>query len=150
MEQVEFQVSANPGQPLRSLTRVASGGELSRIGLAIQVITARGVRVPSLIFDEVDVGVGGGIAEMVGQQLRALGSSHQVLCVTHLPQVAALAHHHLQVSKQTRGGQTYTVITTLSESARLEEIARMLGGLEITKHTRAHAKEMVQKAKEKA
>lgn len=150
MEQVEFQVSANPGQPLRPLAKVASGGELSRISLAIQVIAARSVRVPSLIFDEVDVGIGGGIAEMVGQQLRTLGGSHQVLCVTHLPQVAALAHHHLKVSKQTRGGQTYTVITPLSESARSEEIARMLGGLEITQQTRAHAQEMVKKAKEKA
>jgi len=149
MEQVEFQVSANPGQPQRPLTKVASGGELSRISLAIQVITARSVRVPTLVFDEVDVGIGGGIAEIVGQQLRTLGDSHQVLCVTHLPQVAALAHHHLQVSKQTRGGQTFTVITPLSETARCEEIARMLGGLEITKQTRAHAKEMVKKAKEK-
>ncbi len=150
MEQVEFQVSANPGQPLRPLTKVASGGELSRISLAIQVITARSVRVPTLVFDEVDVGIGGGIAEIVGKQLRTLGGSHQVLCVTHLPQVAALAHHHLQVSKEARGGQTFTVITPLSETARCEEIARMLGGLEITKQTRAHAKEMVKKAKEKA
>jgi DNA repair protein RecN (Recombination protein N) len=113
------------------------------------VITARSVRVPSLIFDEVDVGVGGAIAELVGQQLRALGGSHQVLCVTHLPQVAALAHHHLQVSKQTRGGQTYTLIAPLSETARCEEIARMLGGMEITRQTRAHAREMVERAKEK-
>jgi DNA repair protein RecN (Recombination protein N) len=150
MEQVEFEVSANPGQPPRPLAKVASGGELSRISLAIQVITARSVRVPSLIFDEVDVGVGGAIAELVGQQLRALGGSHQVLCVTHLPQVAALAHHHLKVSKQTRGGQTNTVITPLAETARCEEIARMLGGMEITRQTRAHAREMVEKAKEKA
>ena len=150
MEQIEFQVSANPGQPLRPLTKVASGGELSRISLAIQVVTARNLRVPTLIFDEVDVGIGGGIAEMVGKQLRALGGSHQTLCVTHLPQVAALAHHHLQVSKQTKGGQTFTAITPLSETARCEEIARMLGGLEITKQTRAHAREMVERAKEKA
>lgn len=146
MEQVEFQVSANPGQPLRPLTKVASGGELSRISLAIQVITSRSVRVPALVFDEVDVGIGGGIAEMVGKQLRTLGGSHQVLCVTHLPQVAALAHHHLQVAKQTRGGQTFTVITPLTETARCEEIARMLGGMEITSQTRAHAKEMVTRA----
>ncbi|MEJ2653148.1 MAG: DNA repair protein RecN, partial [Gammaproteobacteria bacterium] len=104
MEQIEFQVSANPGQPLRPLTKVASGGELSRISLAIQVATARNVRIPTLIFDEVDVGIGGGVAEMVGKQLRTLGGSHQVLCITHLPQVAALAHDHLQVSKQTRDG----------------------------------------------
>ena len=148
MEQVEFQVSANPGQPLRPLTKVASGGELSRISLAIQVIAARNVRVPTLIFDEVDVGIGGGVAEMVGKQLRALGGSHQVLCVTHLPQVAALAHHHLQVSKQTRNGQTFTAITPLAETARCEEIARMLGGMEITSQTRAHAREMVSRARD--
>ena len=146
MEQVEYQVSANPGQPLRPLTKVASGGELSRISLAIQVVTARNVRVPTLIFDEVDVGIGGGIAEMVGKQLRTLGASHQVLCITHLPQVAALAHHHLQVSKQTRDGQTFTAIVPLSETARCEEIARMLGGMEITRQTRAHAKEMIARA----
>jgi DNA repair protein RecN (Recombination protein N) len=146
MEQVEFQVSANPGQPLRPLAKVASGGELSRISLAIQVIAAHGVRVPTLVFDEVDVGIGGGVAEMIGKQLRVLGGSHQVLCVTHLAQVAALAHHHLQVNKQSRGGQTFTVITPLAETARCEEIARMLGGLEITKQTRAHAAEMITRA----
>jgi DNA repair protein RecN (Recombination protein N) len=146
MEQIEFQVSANPGQPLRPLTKVASGGELSRISLAIQVATARNVRIPTLIFDEVDVGIGGGVAEMVGKQLRTLGVSHQVLCITHLPQVAALAHHHLQVSKQTRDGQTFTAIVPLTEAARCEEIARMLGGMEITRQTRAHAKEMIARA----
>jgi DNA repair protein RecN (Recombination protein N) len=125
---------------------VASGGELLRISLAIQVATARNVRVPTLIFDEVDVGIGGGVAEMVGKQLRTLGVSHQVLCITHLPQVAALAHHHLQVSKQTRDGQTYTAIVPLTETARCEEIARMLGGMEITRQTRAHAKEMIARA----
>jgi DNA repair protein RecN (Recombination protein N) len=147
MEQIEFQVSANPGQPLRPLTKVASGGELSRISLAIQVVTARNVRVPTLIFDEVDVGIGGGIAEMVGKQLRTLGGSHQVLCITHLPQVAALAHHHLQVNKQARDGQTFTAIVALTDTARCEEIARMLGGMEITRQTRAHAKEMIARAK---
>jgi DNA repair protein RecN (Recombination protein N) len=146
MEQIEFQVSANPGQPLRPLTKVASGGELSRISLAIQVATARNVRIPTLIFDEVDVGIGGGVAEMVGKQLRTLGGSHQVLCITHLPQVAALAHDHLQVSKQTRDGQTFTAIVPLTEAARCEEIARMLGGMEITRQTRAHAKEMIARA----
>jgi DNA repair protein RecN (Recombination protein N) len=150
MEQIEFQVSANPGQPLRPLTKVASGGELSRISLAIQVATARNVRVPTLIFDEVDVGIGGGVAEMVGKQLRTLGGSHQVLCITHLPQVAALAHDHLQVSKQTRDGQTFTAIVPLTEAARCEEIARMLGGMEITRQTRAHAKEMIARARSPA
>ncbi|MEJ2552547.1 MAG: DNA repair protein RecN [Gammaproteobacteria bacterium] len=150
MEQIEFQVSANPGQPLRPLTKVASGGELSRISLAIQVATARNVRIPTLIFDEVDVGIGGGVAEMVGKQLRTLGGSHQVLCITHLPQVAALAHDHLQVSKQTRDGQTFTAIVPLTEAARCEEIARMLGGMEITRQTRAHAKEMIARARSPA
>jgi DNA repair protein RecN (Recombination protein N) len=150
MERIEFQVSANPGQPLRPLTKVASGGELSRISLAIQVAATRDVRVPTLIFDEVDVGIGGGVAEMVGKQLRILGASHQVLCITHLPQVAALAHHHLQVSKHTRDGQTFTAIVPLSETARCEEIARMLGGMEITRQTRAHAREMIARAREKA
>jgi DNA repair protein RecN (Recombination protein N) len=150
MEQIEFQVSANPGQPLRPLTKVASGGELSRISLAIQVSAARNVRVPSLIFDEVDVGIGGGVAEMVGKQLRTLGVSHQVLCITHLPQVAALAHRHLLVSKHTRDEQTFTDITPLSETARCDEIARMLGGMEITRQTRAHAKEMIARAKDTA
>jgi DNA repair protein RecN (Recombination protein N) len=150
MEQVEFLVGANPGQPPRPLAKVASGGELSRISLAIQVVAARDVRVPTLIFDEVDAGIGGGVAEMVGKQLRSLGGSHQVLCVTHLPQVAALAHHHWQVSKQTRNGETFTAVAALSETARCEEIARMLGGVEITRQTRAHAKEMIARAKARA
>src|SRR3569623_1176369 len=114
MEQVEFQVSAYPGQPLRPLTKVASGGELSRISLAIQVVTSRCLRVPTLVFDEVDVGIGGGVAEIVGKQLRALGMAHQVLCITHLPQVAALAHYHLQVRKQSSDATTATTIIPLS------------------------------------
>lgn len=150
MEHVEFTVSANPGQPPRPLTKVASGGELSRISLAIQVATVRNVKVPTLVFDEVDVGIGGGVAEMVGKQLRILGASHQILCVTHLPQVAALAHHHLQVTKAVRDEQTFITITSLSETARCEEIARMLGGLEITRQTRAHAKEMIARARREA
>ena len=150
LEQIDFLVSANPGMPPQSLNRIASGGELSRISLAIQVVTARNLRVPTLIFDEVDVGIGGGVAEMVGQQLRTLGVSHQVLCITHLPQVAALAHQHLRVSKQTRDGQTFTAIVPLAETARCEEIARMLGGMEITHQTRAHAKEMIARARDEA
>jgi len=150
MEQVEFQVSANPGQPLRPLTKVASGGELSRISLAIQVVTSRCLRVPTLVFDEVDVGIGGGVAEIIGKQLRALGMAHQVLCITHLPQVAALAHYHLQVRKQSSDATTATTIIPLSGTARYEEIARMLGGVEITKQTRAHAREMVTRAQQPA
>jgi DNA repair protein RecN (Recombination protein N) len=145
-DRIEFQVSANPGQPLAPLARVASGGELSRIGLAIQVATAECGTVPTLVFDEVDVGIGGGVAEIVGRLLRRLGGDRQVLCVTHLPQVAAQAHHHLKVSKQARDGQTYTQIQSLGRPERTEEIARMLGGTEITQKTRAHADEMLDRS----
>ena len=143
LDQIEFQVSANPGQPLAPLAKVASGGELSRIGLAIQVATAQCGKVPTLVFDEVDVGIGGGVAEIVGRLLRRLGDDRQVLCVTHLPQVAAQAHQHLKVSKQARDGQTYTQIQALDHPTRVEEIARMLGGTRITATTRAHADEML-------
>ena len=149
VERVDFLVSTNPGQPLKPLSKVASGGELSRISLAIQVIAARSSHIPTLIFDEVDTGIGGGVAETVGRQLRALGESHQVLCVTHLPQVAALGHHHLHVSKESTQHITTTRIHALADTARNEEIARMLGGVEITAQTRAHAKEMIGQAKKK-
>jgi DNA repair protein RecN (Recombination protein N) len=145
-ENVEFQVSANPGQPLRPLAKVASGGELSRISLAIQVIAAHAARIPTLIFDEVDTGIGGGVAEVVGRQLRALGQGRQVLCVTHLPQVAAQAHQQLKVEKQTDGANTHTEVRWLTMEERVTEIARMLGGLELTANTLAHAQEMVEKA----
>jgi DNA repair protein RecN (Recombination protein N) len=145
LDRIEFQVSANPGQPLAPLARVASGGELSRIGLAIQVATAECGTVPTLVFDEVDVGIGGGVAEIVGRLLRRLGADRQVLCVTHLPQVAAQAHHHLKVNKQATDGQTYTRIQSLDHPERTEEIARMLGGTEITPKTRAHAAEMLER-----
>lgn len=146
LETVEFQVSANPGQPLRPLAKVASGGELSRISLAIQVITAHAARIPTLIFDEVDSGIGGGVAEVVGRQLRALGGNRQVLCVTHLPQVAAQAHQQLKVEKQTDGATTHTQVASLNAEERVTEIARMLGGLELTVNTLAHAREMVENA----
>jgi DNA repair protein RecN (Recombination protein N) len=145
-EHIEFLVSANPGQPLRPLIKVASGGELSRISLAIQVITAQAARIPTLIFDEVDVGIGGRVAEIVGLQLRALGSHRQVICVTHLPQVAALGHQHLQVSKHVNKNSTTTMIATLDKQQRVDEIARMLGGIQITEQTRSHAKEMIERA----
>ena len=145
-EQVEFLVSANPGQPAKPLVKVASGGELSRISLAIQVITAQAARIPTLIFDEVDVGIGGRVAEIVGLQLRALGQHRQVVCVTHLPQVAALGHHHLQVSKQTGNNTTVTEIFPLDQSQRINEVARMLGGIEITDQTLSHAREMIERA----
>ena len=146
LEDVDFLVSANPGQPPQPLAKVASGGELSRISLAIQVITANCGQVPTLIFDEVDVGIGGGVAEIVGQLLRQLGAERQVLCVTHLPQVAAQGHNHLQVVKLSSRNQTHTKITALEPEARVEEIARMLGGLRITDQTRGHAREMVAQA----
>lgn len=146
LEQIEFQVSANPGQPLRPLNKVASGGELSRISLAIQVIAAGKEGIPTLIFDEVDVGIGGGIAEMVGRELRTLGRDRQVLCVTHQPQVAALAHHHYQISKQSSDGTTATRVMMLQPTERIEEVARMLGGVEITEQTLSHAREMIELA----
>jgi len=148
MERIAFLVSANPGQPMQPLARVASGGELSRISLAIQVATAECGSVPTLVFDEVDVGIGGGVAEIVGRLLRRLGAARQVLCVTHLPQVAAQAHHQLRVSKETVDGQTHTHIEPLDPAARVEEIARMLGGTEITRRTRDHAREMLDRARD--
>lgn len=144
LERIEFVVSANPGQPLQSLAKVASGGELSRISLAIQVITAQSNVTPTLIFDEVDVGIGGSTAAIVGQLLRQLGNTAQVLCVTHLAQVAAQGHHHLQVNKFTEKNQTRTQINQLQGEEKIQEIARMIGGMKITKQTLAHAKEMLE------
>ncbi|MEA2079161.1 MAG: DNA repair protein RecN [Pseudomonadota bacterium] len=143
-DQIEFLVSTNPGQPPRPLARVASGGELSRISLAIQVVAATDTHIPTLIFDEVDTGVGGAVAETVGKQMQLLGKHHQVMCVTHLPQVAAQAHHHLQVTKLTGDKTTRTRIRPLTDDERVEEIARMLGGQKITGSTRQHAREMLQ------
>ncbi|MCW8973574.1 MAG: DNA repair protein RecN [Gammaproteobacteria bacterium] len=146
LEGVELQVSANPGQPLRPLGKVASGGELSRISLAIQVITAGQEGIPTLIFDEVDVGVGGGVAEMVGRQLRRLGENRQVLCVTHQPQVAAQGHHHFRISKQSNGAQTRTEVHPIEAEVRVEEVARMSGGVKITEQTLEHARELIAQA----
>ncbi|HEC13995.1 MAG TPA: DNA repair protein RecN [Acidiferrobacteraceae bacterium] len=141
-ERIEFMVSANPGQPARPLAKVASGGELSRISLALQVVTARIGRIPTLIFDEVDVGIGGRVAEIVGQQLRGLGDLRQVLCITHLAQVAAQGHAHLQVSKQSEPPVS-VAIDTLDPRKRIDEIARMIGGVTITDQTLAHAEDML-------
>lgn len=146
LENIEFLVSANPGQEPRPLHKVASGGELSRISLAIQVIAADSTETNTLIFDEVDSGIGGGVAEIVGQQLRRLSHSHQILCVTHLAQVAAQAHYQLKVQKQSAENSTQTQVVTLDNEQRTEEIARMLGGLKLTKKTLAHAREMIQDA----
>ncbi|MNQ83839.1 DNA repair protein RecN [compost metagenome] len=143
LEQLEFLVSANPGQPLKPLAKVASGGELSRISLAIQVITAQTSRVPTLVFDEVDVGIGGPTAEVVGQLLRRLGERGQVLTVTHLPQVAAQGHQHLFVHKVRGNDATRTAVSKLDSNQRVEEIARMLGGVDLTEESLAHARQMV-------
>ncbi len=142
-DKIEFLVSANPGLPPKPLAKVASGGELSRISLAIQVTTSNDKTTPTLIFDEVDSGIGGGVAEIVGQKLRSLSFNRQVMCVTHLPQVAAQAHHHLYVEKNNKTDITSSSVRLLNEEERVEEIARMLGGVTITANTLAHAKEML-------
>ncbi len=142
LDQVEFMVSANPGQPLRPLARVASGGELSRLSLAVQV-AVRSAEQRCMVFDEVDAGVGGAVAEIVGRELAALGQRAQVLCVTHLPQVAAQADHQLRVDKLTDGQSTRTSVVELSPAERVEEIARMLGGVDVTQKAREHAEEML-------
>ncbi|MFZ2853781.1 MAG: DNA repair protein RecN [Rhodocyclaceae bacterium] len=143
LEQVEFRIAGLAGSESRSLAKVASGGELSRISLAIQVVTSQATSVPTLIFDEVDVGIGGGVAEVVGRLLRELGGERQVLCVTHLPQVAARANWQWQVAKNGEGDGIRSRVTVLDAPARVEEVARMLGGVEITAITRQHATEML-------
>lgn len=145
IDRIEYLISANPGQEPMPLSKVASGGELSRMSLSIQVIASDGSAIPTMIFDEVDSGVGGGTAEMVGQRLRDLGSARQVLCVTHLPQVASLANHHFRIVKMTDGQSTRTAISSLTRDERVEELARMLGGVELTERTRQHAAEMLEK-----
>ncbi|TAN29772.1 MAG: DNA repair protein RecN [Castellaniella sp.] len=143
LESVEFLVSGHAGVTPRPLSRIASGGELARISLALSVIASQAARVPTLIFDEVDAGIGGAVAEVIGRLLHQLGQRHQVLCVTHLPQVAACASHHFQVSKTTHQGHTASAIRNLSDDRRVDEIARMLGGLKMTTATRDHAREML-------
>lgn len=143
LEAVEFRVAANPNQPLRPLAKVVSGGELSRIGLAIQVMTSRDSATPTLIFDEVDVGIGGGVAEIVGKLLARLGRDRQVLCVTHLAQVAACGDWQWNIAKAAHGGEVVSAVTPLDDEGRIDEIARMLGGMRITPTTRRHAAEML-------
>ena len=142
-DKIEFLVSANPGLPAKPLAKVASGGELSRISLAIQVTASTDKTTPTMIFDEVDSGIGGGIAEIVGQKLRSLSHNRQVLCVTHLPQVASQAHQHLYVKKTNQTEITSSTVALLNEDERIEEVARMLGGVNITENTLTHAKEML-------
>lgn len=149
-EHISFQVSANPGQPLRPLNKVASGGELSRISLAIQVITARTSHIPTLVFDEVDVGIGGPTAEVVGQLLRQLGQQGQVLSVTHQPQVAAQGHQHLFVCKASDGQSTHSQVRQLDTTERLQEVARMLGGTHLGDTSLAHAQALLESVRDKA
>ncbi|MBA1146409.1 DNA repair protein RecN [Ectothiorhodospiraceae bacterium WFHF3C12] len=146
LDNVQFEVRTNPDRPFGPLNRVASGGELSRIGLALEVVSAHATLIPTLIFDEADTGIGGAVAEVVGRKLRELGEMRQVLCVTHLPQVAAQAHHQLQVTKATVDGTTRTDVRPLEGKERTEELARMLGGVEITENTLRHAQEMLERA----
>jgi len=143
LEGIEFLVSTNPGQPPRPLVKIASGGELSRISLAIQVITAQTSSIPTLVFDEVDVGIGGGVAKAVGELLRKLGEKGQVLCVTHQPQVASQGHQHLYVSKSSGKDSTATRLTLLDRQERIEEVARMLGGDDLSEQSLAHAEKML-------
>ena len=145
-ERVEFLVSANAGQPPRALRKVASGGELARISLAIEVAALGLDAVPTMVFDEVDTGIGGAVAEIVGQKLRALGAQRQVLCVTHLPQVAAQGHAHYRVSKAPVEGMTQSAVEKLGAKQREEELARMLGGVEVSKDAHAGAKRLLANA----
>jgi DNA repair protein RecN (Recombination protein N) len=143
-EEVEFLISTNPGAPTRPLGKIASGGELSRISLAIQVVTANTGTVPSMVFDEVDVGIGGAVAEVVGKLLHTLAERAQVLCVTHLAQVAAQGNQHLQVTKSSSDKAVETTLARLEEEEKVQEIARMIGGVKITEQTLAHAREMLE------
>ena len=145
IDTIDFLISANPGREPLSIAKIASGGELSRMSLAIQVIASDGSNIPTMIFDEVDSGVGGAVAEMIGIRLRELGKKRQVLCVTHLPQVASQASSHMRINKMTDGKSTKIHVTKLKEDSRIEEIARMLGGIEMTEKTREHASEMLSK-----
>jgi DNA repair protein RecN (Recombination protein N) len=145
-DDVCFEFSANPGQVPRALAKVASGGELSRLSLAMQVTARQNTGVGTMIFDEVDAGIGGGVAEIVGQELRALGDHHQVLCVTHLAQVASAARHHYGIYKEVVDGQTFTRVRPVEAESRTREIARMMGGIEITASTEAHARELLERA----
>lgn len=149
IDEIDFMISANPGQEILPLAKIASGGELSRMSLSIQVIASNGSAIPTMIFDEVDSGIGGSVAEMVGRRLQELGNYRQILCVTHLPQVASLADHHLRISKVTDGKSTRTGLRVLGKDERIEELARMLGGVQITRKTLAHAAEMLAGARQK-
>ncbi len=147
LDEIQFLVNTNPGQSLRALNKVASGGELSRLSFDLQMATSNNLKIPTLIFDEVDTGVGGATAEIVGKHLRKLGNNAQIFCVTHLPQVAAQSHHHYKVNKFEKGKSITTKISHLNEGERVAELARMLGGVELTKNTQEYAKEMLRQIK---
>ncbi|MEM6998657.1 MAG: DNA repair protein RecN [Pseudomonadota bacterium] len=144
MDKVSFLVSTNPGQPLRPITKVASGGELSRLSLAIQIIGSNDSGIPTMIFDEVDAGISGGVAEIVGKMLHSLAENRQILCVTHLAQVASCGHHHLRVIKKTEAEETFTQVEVLSDQNRVDEVARLLAGMEVTSESRANAMQMLE------
>ncbi|NLM36758.1 MAG: DNA repair protein RecN [Firmicutes bacterium] len=146
IDQVEFLVAPNPGEGLRPLARIASGGELSRLMLVLKVILAEADQIPAMVFDEIDSGIGGRTAQAVAEKLLLLGCTHQVICVTHLPQIASLAHHHYYIEKRTREERTTIRVRALDQGERVEELARMLGGAEVTTTTREHAREMLQLA----
>jgi DNA repair protein RecN (Recombination protein N) len=145
MDVVRFLISPNPGEELKPLAKIASGGEISRVMLAIKTILSEADAVPVLVFDEIDAGIGGRIAEAVGVKLKEISSARQVLCITHLPQIASLAKSHFLVSKEEQKGRTITSVNVLSEKERIEEIARMLGGSKITETTLKHAREMIER-----
>jgi DNA repair protein RecN (Recombination protein N) len=146
IDHIVFEVTTNPGQAPGPIDRIASGGELSRIGLAIAVVGIGASTIPTFVFDEVDAGIGGAVAEVVGRRLRDIAGSHQVLCVTHLPQVASQGQHHYRIVKLTDGKTSRTQVRLLDSEQRIEELSRMLGGIEITDATRAHAEEMIRQA----
>ncbi len=148
VDRIEFLLSANPGEDLKPLVRVASGGELSRILLALKSLLGRKEEAETLIFDEVDAGIGGRAAELVGVQLNKLSERHQVVCITHLPQIACYGKWHYLVKKQAEGNETSTTIRMLTESERSEELARMLGGISISEKVREHAKELMERSLE--
>ena len=143
IDQVEFYFSSNPGEAVKPLAKIASGGELSRVMLAIKSLVLSQGEIPTLLFDEVDAGIGGGVAEVVGKKLKKVAASYQVICVTHLPQIAALADSHYVVQKEVVKGRTFTKVKRLNDEERVAEVARMLGGVKITEKTKRHAEEMV-------
>jgi DNA repair protein RecN (Recombination protein N) len=144
IDRAEFMIAPNVGEALKPLSEIASGGELSRIVLSLKALLAGSDSVETIVFDEVDAGIGGGVAEVVGRKMASLSRHHQIICITHLPQIAKFGDHHFRISKQVSGGRTKTVISPLAEKERIEEIARMLGGEEITRATIAHAREMLE------